>query len=72
MPHSQPAGITRTFTASLDVRMKCENIWFASMAKDQPPPHNARIHPHANVSGDLRALEMAYGVSLVRKIPIRP
>ena len=30
---------------------------------DQPLPHIARIHPEPKVFGDLRALEMAHGIT---------
>ena len=33
---------------------------------DQPLPHIARIHPQAKVFGDLRALEMAHGITPVQ------
>ena len=33
---------------------------------DQPLPHIALIHPQAKVFGDLRALEMAHGITPVQ------
>ena len=32
----------------------------------QPVPHIARIHPQKKVFGDLRALEMAHGITPVQ------
>ena len=66
MLHSQPTGIHSTFTVSLDVSMKCDKVRFARIFIDQPLPHIARIHPQAKVFGDLRALEMANGITPVQ------
>jgi len=46
--------------------MKCDKVRFARMFIDQPLPHIARIHPQAKVFGDLRALEMAHGITPVQ------
>ena len=46
--------------------MKCDKVRFARMFIDQPLPHIARIHPEPKVFGDLRALEMAHGITPVQ------
>jgi len=66
MLHSQPAGIDSTFTLGLDVSMKYDKVRFAHMFIDQPLLHIARIHPEPKVFGDLRALEMAHGITPVQ------
>ena len=66
MLHSRPTGIYSTFTVGLDVSIKYDKVRFARMFIDQPLPHIARIHPQAKVFGDLRALEMAHGITPVQ------
>ena len=66
MLHIQPTGIHSTFTVSLDVSMKYDKVRFARMFIDQLLPHIARIHPQAKVFGDLRAHEMAHGITPVQ------